>query len=127
MSYAFGTLLFYQAKNAISPEYEHQRKRDRRNKEGLDRNQANVAESIDTNVSGMMPNGDPAPKRDPKDKKRIIKVGKKVIIGLAIDRTYMELTNMKGLIVVISSFFLFYIDIWELLSYHYSEFYSPYI
>ena len=93
MSYAFGTLLFYQAKNAISPEYEHQRKRDRRNKEGLDRNQANVAESIDTNVSGMMPNGDPAPKRDPKDKKRIIKVGKKVIIGLAIDRTYMELTN----------------------------------
>ena len=75
----------------------------------------------------MMPNGDPAPKRDPKDKKRIIKVGKKVIIGLAIDRTYMELTNMKGLIVVISSFFLFYIDIWELLSYHYSEFYSPYI
>ena len=39
----------------------------------------------------------------------------------------MELTNMKGLIVVISSFFLFYIDIWELLSYHYSEFYSPYI
>lgn len=33
---------------------------------------------------------------------------------------------MKGLIVVISSFFLFYIDIWELLSYHYSEFYSPY-
>ena len=93
MSYAFGTLLFYQAKNAISPEYEHQRKRDRRNKEGLDRNQANVAESIDTNVLGMMPNGDPAPKRDPKDKKRIIKVGKKVIIGLAIDRTYMELTN----------------------------------
>ena len=67
MSYAFGTLLFYQAKNAISPEYEHQRKRDRRNKEGLDRNQANVAESIDTNVSGMMPNGDPAPKRNPKD------------------------------------------------------------
>ena len=63
MSYTFGTLLYYQAKNAISPEYEHQRKRDRRNKEGLDRNQANVAESIDTNVSGMMPNGDPAPKR----------------------------------------------------------------
>ena len=79
MSYAFGTLLFYQAKNAISPEYEHQRKRDRRNKEGLDRNQANVAESIDTNVSGMMPNGDPAPKRDPKDIKRKIKVRKKEI------------------------------------------------
>ncbi len=28
MSYAFGTLLFYQAKNAISPEYEHQRKKE---------------------------------------------------------------------------------------------------
>ena len=27
------------------------------------------------NVTGMMPNGDPAPKRDPKDKKRIIKAG----------------------------------------------------
>lgn len=26
MSYAFGTLLYYQAKNAISPEYEHQHK-----------------------------------------------------------------------------------------------------
>lgn len=65
-SFAFGTLLYYQAKNAISPEYEHQRKRDRRSKEELDRNQANVAKSIDTNVSGMMPNGDPAPKRKPK-------------------------------------------------------------
>ena len=66
-SYAFGILLYYQAKNAISPEYEHQRKRDRRNKEELDRNQANIAKSIDTNISGMMPNGDPAPKRNPKD------------------------------------------------------------
>ena len=76
MSYTFGTLLYYQAKNAISPEYEHQRKRDRRNKEGLDRNQANVAESIDTNVSGMMPNGDPAPKRDPKGwRGTILKIG----------------------------------------------------
>lgn len=78
MSYAFGTLLYYQAKNAIRPEYEHQRKRDRRNKEGLDRNQANVAESIDTNVSGMMPNGDPAPKRDPKDG------GKKTMVGMIL-------------------------------------------
>ena len=76
MSYTFGTLLYYQAKNAISPEYEHQRKRDRRNKEELDRNQANVAESIDTNVSGMMPNGDPAPKRDPKGwRGTILKIG----------------------------------------------------
>ena len=93
MSYAFGTLLYYQAKNAISPEYEHQRNRERKSKEELDRNQANVAKSIDTNVSGMMPNGDPAPKIDPNDKRRIIKVGRKVIIGLAVDRAYMELTN----------------------------------
>ena len=78
MSYTFGTLLYYQAKNAISPEYEHQRKRDRRNKEELDRNQANVAESIDTNVSGMMPNGDPAPKRNPKDG------GKKTMVGMIL-------------------------------------------
>ena len=78
MSYTFGTLLYYQAKNAISPEYEHQRKRDRRNKEGLDRNQANVAESIDTNVSGVMPNGDPAPKRNPKDG------GKKTMVGMIL-------------------------------------------
>ena len=76
MSYTFGTLLYYQAKNANSPEYEHQRKRDRRNKEDLDRNQANVVESIDINVSGMMPNGDPAPKRDPKDG------GKKTMVGM---------------------------------------------
>ena len=75
MSYTFGTLLYYQAKNAISPEYEHQRKRDRRNKEGLDRNQANVAESIDTNVSGMMPNGDPAPKRK-------LKTWQKIVLGV---------------------------------------------
>ena len=76
MSYTFGTLLYYQAKNAISPEYEHQRKRDRRNKEDLDRNQANVVESIDINVSGMMPNGDPAPKRDPKGwRGTILKIG----------------------------------------------------
>ena len=78
MSYAFGTLLYYQAKNAISPEYEHQRNRERKSKEELDRNQANVAKSIDTNVSGMMPNGDPAPKRNPKDG------GKKTMVGLIL-------------------------------------------
>ena len=42
----------------------------------MDWNQANVAESIDINVSGMMPNGDPAPKRDPKDG------GKKTMVGM---------------------------------------------
>lgn len=81
MSYTFGSLLFYQVKSAVSPEYNHQRKRDRRAKEDLDQQQANIANSIDTNVSGMMPNGDPAPKRDPKDG------GKKTIIGLGVTGT----------------------------------------
>ena len=75
MSYAFGTLLYYQAKNAISPEYEHQRNRERKSKEELDRNQANVAKSIDTNVSGMMPNGDPAPKSE-------LKTWQKIVLGV---------------------------------------------
>lgn len=66
-SFAFGTLLYYQAKNAISPEYEHQRKRDRRNKEELDRNQANVAKSIENNITATTPSGDPLGKKDPKD------------------------------------------------------------
>lgn len=95
MSYAFVSLLYYQAKNAISPEYEHQRKRDRRTKEELDLNQANVAKSIDTNVTGMMPNGDPAPKRDPKDG------GWKVIGGIVVSAVgasangALEVTNPK--------------------------------
>lgn len=76
MSYAFGSLLYYQAKNAISPEYAHQRKRDRRAKEEMDQNQANVANSIDANISGMMPNGDPAPKRTPKGwQGSVLKIG----------------------------------------------------
>ena len=75
MSYAFGTLLYYQAKNAISPEYEHQRNRERKSNEELDRNQANVAKSIDTNVSGMMPNGDPAPKSE-------LKTWQKIVLGV---------------------------------------------
>lgn len=66
----FGAVAYFtmsQARQVISPEYENQRKRDRRNKENLDRNQANIAKSIDTNITGNMPNGDPAPKRDPND------------------------------------------------------------
>lgn len=93
MSYAFGTLLYYQAKNAISPEYEHQRNRERRSKEELDRNQANIARSIDTNVSGMMPNGDPAPKRNPNDGGKKTKIGLGIIgIGLGVD-VVLEVSN----------------------------------
>lgn len=89
MSYAFGTLLYYQAKNAISPEYEHQRNRERKSKEELDRNQANIARSIDTNVSGMMPNGDPAPKRKPKGwRGTILKIG---LVSAMIEDYYNNL------------------------------------
>lgn len=67
-SFTFGVFItastIMLADQAISPEYEHQRNRERREKRELDQNQANVAKSIDTNVSGMMPNGDPAPKRE---------------------------------------------------------------
>ena len=52
---------------AASPEYNNQRKRERDEKEKRNQEQANVAKSIDTNVSGTMPNGDPALKRDPND------------------------------------------------------------
>lgn len=93
MAYTFGSLLYYQAKNAISPEYDHQRKRDRRAKEDLDRNQANIANSIDANISGMMPNGDPAPKRNPKDggMKTTIALGV-TATGLLIDSA-LEISN----------------------------------
>lgn len=94
-SYAFGALLYYQAKNAISPEYEHQRKRDRRNKEGLEQNQANIAKSIDTNISGMMPNGDPAPKRNPKDGGWKTTTGLIVGVGGTFVDGILEITNPK--------------------------------
>lgn len=94
-SYAFGALLYYQAKNAISPEYEDQRKRDRRNKEGLEQNQANIAKSIDTNISGMMPNGDPAPKRNPKDGGWKTTTGLIVGVGGTFVDGILEITNPK--------------------------------
>ena len=95
MSYAFGTLLYYQAKSAISPEYEHQRNRERKSKEELDRNQANVAKSIDTNVSGMMPNGDPAPKRNPKDGGWKTTIGLIMGAGGTLVDGILEVTNPK--------------------------------
>jgi hypothetical protein len=45
----------------------HQRNNDRKAKEGLDQNQANTAKDIDKNITGKMPDGNPAPKRDPND------------------------------------------------------------
>ena len=72
------------ADHAISPEYKHQRNRERREKRELDQNQANVAKSIDTNVSGMMPNGDPAPKREPKGK-----IGK-IVVGSGLLSAFID-------------------------------------
>ena len=66
-----------QTKEALSPEYKHQRDRDRRNREGIDQNQANVAKSIEDNVTSQAPGGNPGPKRSPKGElgKTILKVG----------------------------------------------------
>ena len=81
------------ADHAISPEYKHQRNRERREKRELDQNQANVAKSIDTNVSGMMPNGDPAPKRDPNDGGKKTKIGLGIVgTGLGVD-VALEVSN----------------------------------
>ncbi len=60
-------VVFEKTKQTITPEYQHQKNRDKRNKEELDLNQANIVKSIDANITGNMPNGDPAPKRDPND------------------------------------------------------------
>lgn len=68
-----------QTKEALSPEYQHQRDRDRRNKEGVDQNQANVAKSIENNITSTTPSGDPMGKRDPED----WKPGTVVTMGVA--------------------------------------------
>ena len=67
-------VVFEKTKQTVTPEYQHQRNRDKRNKEELDLNQANIAKSIDANITGNMPNGDPAPKRGPQG------IGKSVLI-----------------------------------------------
>ena len=78
---------------AINPDYEHQRNRDRRNKRELDQQQANIANSIDTNISGTMPNGDPVPKRDPNDGRKGTKRAFGVITVAAGVSSVLELTN----------------------------------
>ena len=82
-----------QINEAVSPEYEHQRNRERRNKEELDQNQANIARSIDTNISGNMPNGDPAPKRNPQDGGRKTIIGVTVVSSGALSRIILDETN----------------------------------
>ena len=56
----------YNKNNGQREGWKEQQKRDRDNKNGLDNNQAKVAKSIENNVTGNMPNGDPAPKRNNK-------------------------------------------------------------
>ncbi|WP_160119375.1 RHS repeat domain-containing protein [Bacteroides faecalis] len=75
---------------AFSPEYDHQRKRDRRNKEGLDRNQANIAKSIENNITATTPSGDPLPKKDPKYWGKVRTWGLGVTFGTEIG---VQLTN----------------------------------
>ena len=75
--------------DSFSPEYEHQRKRDRRNKEKLDQNQANIAMSIENNITATTPSGDPLPKKDPKDWKSkwaipVIGIGTGTTIGVQL-------------------------------------------
>lgn len=86
-------LSYLSVKQALSPEYEHQRNRDRRNKEGLDQNQANMAKSIENNITATTPSGDPTPKRDPKDGGKKAKVGLAVITTVGSIRAGLELTN----------------------------------
>ena len=74
LSAATAYVVFEKTKQTITPEYQHQKNRDKRNKEELDLNQANIAKSIDANITGNMPNGDPAPKRGPQG------IGKSVLI-----------------------------------------------
>lgn len=88
------SFMFYeQTKQALRPEYKHQRDRDRRNKEGLDQNQANVAESIKNNITATTPSGDPMPKRGPEDGSRKTKIAISVATIGASVRAGLELTN----------------------------------
>ncbi|MBB4045364.1 hypothetical protein [Bacteroides reticulotermitis] len=53
--------------NAVSPEYNNQRKRERDARDERNQEQANVVQSLDANVSGVMPNRAAALKRDLND------------------------------------------------------------
>ena len=78
---------------AVSPEYSNQRKCEREAKNQLDQEQANIAKSIDTNISGTMPNGDPVPKRDPNDGRKGTKTIIDIMTVIAGARCVLELTN----------------------------------
>jgi len=51
--------------NSFSPAYHKQQKTERTQKEGLDKNQANVQKSMDENIGKQSPDGTPDPKRYP--------------------------------------------------------------
>ena len=79
--------------SVVSPEYNNQRKRERDARDQRNQEQANIAQSIDTNISGTMPNGDPAPKRDPNDGQKGTKTAIGVVIVAGGVRSVLELTH----------------------------------
>ena len=91
-SFALGTFAtvstVISADQAISPEYGHQRNRERKEKRELDQNQANVAKSIENNITATTPAGDPLGKRDPKDWRKwaipVIGIGAGTEIGVQL-------------------------------------------
>jgi RHS repeat-associated protein len=79
---------------ASTPEgLNNQRNNDRKGKEGLDNDQAQTAKDIDKNITGGMPDGNPAPKRDPNDGGKWTKAAFKVVAVGATVRAGLELTN----------------------------------
>lgn len=77
----------HQVKQTVSSEYKHQQREDKRAKEQLDLNQANMAKSIQENTPSPTPDGNSDPKRELTPK------GKAVLIGASIVKIIEEMTN----------------------------------
>jgi hypothetical protein len=70
----------------------NQRKNDKKATDKQNQREADVAKSIDTNISGDMPNGDPSPKRDPNDG------GKKTKAAIAIVGAGAGIASVESII-----------------------------
>jgi hypothetical protein len=77
----------------VSPEYNNQRKREKDAKDKVDSDQAQTAKDIDKNITGEMPDGNPAPKRDPNDGGKNTKAAVGVVVVGGTVRAGLELTN----------------------------------